>query len=329
MKKIITLFFIFLTTSQFCQISYTKDSTCMGVSFSITAIHDTYEKSKNAVEEAYKEIIRIEELISSWKEFSQTSEVNRQAGIIPVKVDLELFELIKRSNSISEITNGFFDISYASLDRIWDFSNKNPIRVPDAEEIKNSVEKVNYKNIVLNVEDTTVFLKLKGMKIGFGAIGKGFAANKAKIVMKNLGVESGVINASGDIATWGNKIDKRKWTIGIADPVKRNDVIAWLNISNTSVVTSGNYEKFIEIEGKKYCHIINPKTGFPVTGVLSVTIICDNTELADALATSVFVLGKEDGMNLINHLNGVESIIVDDNYKIYYSEKIHKRFYLK
>mgnify|MGYP006089438985 CR=1 FL=1 len=328
MKGFLSILFICFSFNQFGQTSITKDSICMGVSFSITAIHNSSLLASNSVDKAYQEINRIEELISSWKETSQTSEINRQAGISSVKVDLELYNLIARSKKISELTNGYFDISFASVDKIWNFSDRKLTKLPSKEAIESSVKRIDFRNIILNESDTSVFLKEKGMKIGLGAIGKGYAANQAKLIMKGLGVENGVVNASGDLASWGHKIDGSEWTIGIKDPKSKAEVMGWLNITNTSVVTSGNYEKFIELEGKRYCHIINPKTGFPVTGITSVTIICNDTEIADALATAVFILGKEDGMKLINHLKGVEGLIIDDEFKLHSSQNLNKNFYL-
>ena len=316
------LWIVFMTNAVvFGQKVVSKDTVLMGSAFSFSAVSSSPEKSWNAIVAGIEEVGRIERLISSWKKGSETNLINENAGIKPVKVSRELFDLIFRANKVSELSQGYFDISFASLDKVWKFDGSE-IEIPSDEKVKQSVAKINYKNIVLDREKTTVFLKEKGMKIGFGAIGKGYAADKAKALMKSMGIESGVVNAGGDIASWGSRPNGKPWTIGIADPKQKGKILSWLNISDKAVVTSGNYEKYVTIKGKKYCHIIDPKTGWPVSGVSSVTIITQQAEVADALSTTVFVLGEEEGLRLINHLDGVECIIVNDNDELIYSQNI-------
>lgn len=294
----------------------------MGVNFEFTVVANSKNKAGIFLEKAIKETIRVENLISSWKPTSQTSKINKNAGIKPVKVDEELLQLIKRSKRISELTNGFFDISFASIDNIWYFNKPIP-KLPDSSAVKKSILKINYKNIVINEEKSTVFLTEKGMKIGFGAIGKGYVAEKVKTLLQKIGVTAGLINASGDLTTWGNHPTNKKWRINIADPNGALAKAGKFNLHNNSVVTSGNYAKYIEFNNKRYTHIINPKTGWPVSGLKSVTIFCKNTELADALATSVFVMGKEKGLTLINQLNGIECLLIDNANKLHRSKNLN------
>jgi len=293
----------------------------MGSAFSFTSVSDSAEIAYKSNMDAINEVGRIEKLISSWDTASETSLINKNAGIKPVKVSKELIELIERCIKVSELSNGYFDISFASIDKIWKFDGSK-VDIPSDEEIAESIKNINYKNIIIDKVAQTVFLKEKGMKIGFGAIGKGYAADKAKEIMISHGIKSGVVNAGGDLISWGTKVNGQPWTIGIADPANKEDVICWLNVSDIAVVTSGNYEKFVEINGKRYCHIINPKTGWPVSGLSSVTVLCNNAELSDALATTIFVLGKDDGLKLANHLEGVECIIINDKNEIFYSNNI-------
>ncbi|MCB0275313.1 MAG: FAD:protein FMN transferase [Calditrichaeota bacterium] len=281
----------------------------MGSRFEISAVSADPQVAWEAIRAAISEINRIEHLISSWDSLSQTSRINRMAGIEPVAVDPELYQLIERAKKVSVITGGAFDISYASMDRVW-FYDGRMTALPSPEAIAASVALINYRDIELNPAQTTVFLRNKGMKIGFGAIGKGYAADRAKEVMLNLGIASGVVNAGGDLVAWGKQEDERDWQVGIADPRNKEDIISWLSTSEKAVVTSGNYEKFVELEGKTYGHIIDPRTGWPVGGLKSVTIICPSGELADALATSVFILGENDGLALINKMKGIECILV-------------------
>jgi len=294
----------------------------MGSAFRFTAKHATIKTAESAVNKAIVEVVRIEKLISSWDKNSETSKINRMAGIEPVSVSFELYSLIKRAIKISEISNGYYDISFASIDKIWDF-NAAQIHVTSSEKIKESIEKINYKNIILNPKDTSIFLKTKGMKIGFGSIGKGYAANIAKQIMRAENIQSGVVNAGGDLIAWGKKSATESWSIGIADPFDKANITLTLKVEDMAVVTSGNYEKYLTINGKRYCHIINPKTGWPVTGLASTTIICRDAEIADALSTTVFILGLKDGMLLINHLEGVEGIIIEQNGSILYSNTLN------
>jgi thiamine biosynthesis lipoprotein len=295
----------------------------MGNRFEFTLIVDDVNFGENAIDLAIEEIKRIEELLSTFKENSQTNQINDAAGLAPVRVDLEVLELIERSKKISTITDGAFDISYGSIDKsLWNF-DVNMKALPDATVALKSVALIDFQNVVIDRNAQTVMLKNKGMRIGFGGIGKGYAADSAKKLLQNMGIESGIVNAAGDLITWGTQIDGTPWTIGIADPDQTSRPFSSLNISNMAIATSGNYEKFILINGLRYSHTIDPKTGLPVTGIKSVSIVCPSAELADALATPVMVMGVKVGLNLINQLHNVACIIVDDHDKIYTSKNIN------
>jgi len=301
--------------------TYHKTLKLMGTRFEISVVATNESKGNLYIKRAIREIERIEKLISSWDSNSQTSLINRNAGIKPVQIDLELLELIERSIQISKITKGAFDITYASMDRIWKFDGSMK-EMPTEDNIRNSVSKIGYKNIIINRDKKTVFLKDKGMKIGFGGIGKGYAADKAKTLLLKMGVTSGIINASGDMNAWGKQANGTNWMVGITNPLNTEKAFSWLPINNQSVVTSGDYEKYVEFNGKRYSHIINPRTGYPTTGIKSVTIFAPKAELADALATSVFVMGLENGLDFINQLNGIEAIIVDDSNNFHKTKNI-------
>ncbi|MEO9479447.1 MAG: FAD:protein FMN transferase [Maribacter dokdonensis] len=293
----------------------------MGSRFDITVVAKDPIEGEQYIDLAINEIKRIEKLISSWDPNSQTSEINKNAGVQPVKVDVELFNLIQRGIGISTLTDGAFDISYASMDNIWKFDG-SMTEMPEEAAIKASVSKVGYQNILLNKKDHTVFLKLKGMKIGFGAIGKGYAADKAKELLISKGVVAGIINASGDMNTWGKQPNGDSWQVAITNPMNKNKVFALLPLDNGAVVTSGNYEKYVTFNNTRYTHIIDPRSGYPATGIVSVTVFAPKAELADALATSVFVMGKEVGLNRIEQLPKVECIIIDDLGTIITSKNI-------
>ncbi|WP_235935471.1 FAD:protein FMN transferase [Flavobacterium ichthyis] len=295
----------------------------MGNRFEISVIGHDEKMAHHQIDLAVSEIQRIEKLLTTFSNESVTFEINENAGIKPVKVPQEVFDLISRCQTISKITQGAFDISYGGIDkRFWNFDLKMT-ELPNANDAKKAVSLINYQNILLNPADKTVFLKQKGMRIGFGGIGKGYAAEQAKKVLIKAGIKSGIVNAAGDLTTWGFQENGEPWTIGIADPNKKEALFSSFKITNTSVATSGNYEKYVVIAGKRYSHTINPKTGFPVSGIKSVTIIAENAEIADALATPVTVLGIEIGLDFINQLPNIGCIIIDDFNQIYHSNNIN------
>ena len=301
---------------------FKKAVRLMGNSFEITVVANDETWANEKINNAIKEIQRIEKLLTTFDEESQTNLVNQQAGIAPVKVSAEMFGLIQRSVKISDITQGAFDITYGSIDKkLWNF-DKNMTALPDAHTALSMVRLINYRNIISDASNCTVMLKEKGMRIGFGGIGKGYSAEMAKALLKREGVTSGIVNASGDLAAWGLQANGQPWTIGIANPDNAHMPFSYMNITDMAVATSGNYEKFVMIDGKKYSHTINPKTGLPVTGIKSVTIISPNAEIADAMATPVTIMGIRAGIGLINQVKHVECIIIDDNNHIYSSKNI-------
>jgi FAD:protein FMN transferase len=295
----------------------------MGNRFEITVVSDNETEALVSIDDAVAEISRIEKLLTTFNESSQTNLINRHAGIAPVKVDKEVFDIIQRSKKISDVTQGSFDITYGSVDKkLWNF-DKTMTALPDAETAKKSVHLINYRNVLLDEKKCTVFLKEKGMRIGFGGIGKGYAAERAKYILQQKGIESGIVNAAGDLTAWGYQPNGKEWTIGIADPNSAHHPFSYLSITNMAIATSGNYEKFITINGKRYSHTIDPKTGLPVTGIKSVTIMSPNAEIADAMATPVMIMGIKVGLNMVNQVKGLACIIVDDNDKIYTSKNIN------
>lgn len=294
----------------------------MGNQFEFTVITASENEAEKLFEVAITEIQRIEKLLTTFSNDSITAKINEMAGIQAVEVDDEVFQLIKRAQFISKITQGAFDISYGSLDKkFWNF-DLQMTSLPNPNEAKKSVALINYENIILDETNQTVFLKNKGMRIGFGGIGKGYAAEMAKKKLIEANVESGIVNASGDLTAWGFQENGEPWTIGIADPNQKNAIFSAFKITNRAVATSGNYEKFVIINNKKYSHTIDPKTGYPVSGIKSVTILAENAEIADALATPVTVMGIEIGLDFINQLKNIGCIIVDDNNKTYFSNNI-------
>ena len=295
----------------------------MGNRFEFTTVTEDGAMAAMAIAAAIKEVSRIEELLSTFKESSQVNEINNFAGVKPVRVDKEVIGLVLRSLKISSLTQGAFDITYGSMDKsLWNF-DVNMTSLPDRETALQSVALINYQNVLVNTKTSTVMLKHKGMRIGFGGIGKGYAADRARKVMTDMGIKSGIVNAAGDLVTWGTQPNCQAWTVGIADPNHKQHAFSALSISNMAIATSGNYEKYAVIDGQKYSHTIDPKTGLPVTGIKSVSVICPSAELADALATPIIVMGAAVGLNLIDQLNNVACVVIDDNDRIHTSKNIN------
>lgn len=312
----ISLFFVIICyVSAHSQVLRKRTTLLMGGRFDISIVDKDSLSAEKNIDDVIAEITRIEYLISDWKPTSQVSEVNQNAGIKPVKVDHEVFELTKRAIKLSEITNGGFDISFAAMDRIWKFDG-SMTEMPSAEAIKQSVEKVGYKNIILDSTESTVFLKLKGMKIGFGALGEGYATDKCRAMMIKKGVQSGIINGSGDMSTWGKQPNGKDWKIGITNPFKPEKILAAIPLKERAVTTSGSYEKFVVFNGKRYSHIINPATGYPAIGLCSVTVFGPNAETANGLSTSMMVLGQKEGLLLLQKFPDYSCVMITDKGKV-------------
>jgi len=301
---------------------FQRTDLLMGNRFDLGIVSENSMDANAGLAEAVEEIKRIERLLTTFDERSQTNQINANAGIAPVEVDQEVFDLITRAQKIANLTQGAFDLSYGSLDkRLWNF-DQEMTSLPDPIEMAKSVRLIDYQAIELDAANQTVFLRKKGMRIGFGGIGKGYAADRAKSLLVNLGFQHGVVNASGDMSAWGLNERGLPWQVAIVDPDDPQKTIAHFDLTNAAVATSGNYEKYVMIAGKKYSHTINPKTGYPIQGIKSVSVFAPVAELADALTTPIAVMGVEVGLDLVNQLNGINCVIIDDDNRIYQSKNI-------
>lgn len=325
MKKLSLLLF-FISAALQAQVVHKRVVKLMGSRFDLTVVANDEPQAQAYIDTAIVEITRIENLLSEWIPTTPVSAINRNAGIKPVKVDKELFDLTERALHYSKISDGAFDISFAAADKIWKFDGSMKT-LPTRQVVKASVRKIGYENIILDAKNQTIFLQLPGMKIGFGSIGKGYAADKAKQLLVSKGVVAGIMNASGDMNAWGKQPDGEPWTVGITNPLDKEAVFAIFPLTDGAVVTSGTYEKFIEIDGKRYAHIIDPRTGYPASGVSSVTVFSTNAEMANGLSTAVVVLGVEKGLKLLNQVKFVSGVIVDDNGKIFHTNNIDLQNY--
>jgi thiamine biosynthesis lipoprotein len=328
-QKLLMLLVISCCFSAYSQVLRKRTTLLMGGRFDISIVAKDSLTAEQNINEVIAEITRIENLISDWKPDSQVSQVNQNAEIKPIKVDREVFELAQRALKLSEITNGGFDVSFAAMDRIWKFDG-SMTEMPSAEAIKKSVEKVGYKNIILDSVQSTIFLKLKGMKIGFGALGEGYATDKCRTMMMAKGIEAGIVNGSGDMSTWGKQPNGQPWKIGITNPFKPEKLLAVVPLNQGAVTTSGSYEKFVIFNGKRYSHIINPATGYPATGLCSVTVFGPNAETANGLSTSMMVLGQTKGLLLLQKFPDYSCVMITDNGKVIKSKNFSiKKFKAK
>lgn len=279
-------------------------------------------ESKQIFNAVYREAARIINIISAWQEGTEVSEINRNAGIQPVRVCDELYGLLKRAVHVSKLTEGLFDITFASIDKLW-YYDRVMKSLPSHESIRNSVRNINYEYIRFNDADQSVFITNKGTKIELGASGKGFVTTKMKsLLIHTFGITSGLINAGGDLVCWGKKADGSDWRIGVVDPNDKKKQLAVIPVHNKAIATSGSYERFAEFNGKKYSHIIHPKTGYPVEGILSVTVISTDAEMSDAIATSVFLMGVAKGLHFVNQFNDIQCFIIDDDHRYHFSENL-------
>jgi thiamine biosynthesis lipoprotein len=295
--------------------------TKMGSPFEVTAVLENEELARQAVDKVYAEVDRIEALISEWRGDSEVSAINAAAGDHAVAVSPEVFELIRRSIKVSELTEGAFDITWLSVGKLWDMKAAHPAR-PSPAAIEAALADTGSRHIALDSSARTVFLRAKGTQIGFGGIGKGYAANRGVAVLRELGARGGIVSAGGDMMAFGVREDGEPWRIGIADPFQPDKVFGYVRLANQAIVTSGDYERFVVIDGHRYSHIIDPRTGYPAEELRSVTIICPDAELADALATGVTVLGRERGMALVNRLKNVHALLVDRDGRVHVSRHL-------
>jgi len=283
-----------------------RTGSVMGTSLELRAIGEDAAALDAALEAAEAEIRRVEDLMTDWRP-SPLENLNAAAGQGPQVVPKELFDLVARGVELGRLTGGAFDLTYAAVGELWDFKQRPPI-VPETEAVRAALERVGYDQLVLDPAAFTIDLPA-GMRIGLGGIAKGYGVDRAMAVLLERGVEHGMVNAGGDLKALGNKLGE-PWEIAIRHPRDRERVLALLPVSNVCVVTSGDYERFFEHEGRRYHHILDPRTGYPSTGCMSATVTAPDAALADALATSLCVLGVEQGLELVESLPRVEAILV-------------------
>jgi len=280
----------------------------MGTVCEITALGHDRAALTEAVSAAFSEMSRVESLMSSYRDDSDVSRINRSAGGEPVRVAPEVFELLSRSKDICLMSDGAFDVTAASFTGLWEFEADNP-RVPSREEIEQRLGLTGCGMLLLDPEGPRAGLAREGARISLGGIAKGYAVDRAVGALRDRGVKSALVNAGGDIRALGDKA-VGPWKVGVRHPRKKSGLIGRIEVRDAAVATSGDYEKFFQAGGVRYCHILDPRTGMPAQGVMSATVTAEEAWLADALATAVFVLGPEEGTGLARRLKGVEAALI-------------------
>ena len=299
---------------------YRHHCRLMGCAFELIVADENGEQAQLWLQQGVEEIKRIEQLLTEYDEGSETSLLNRNAGKEPVKVSHEVYDLLVRCSSIATLTQGAFDISIGPLKKLYHFK-KGDYNLPSRSLLQATLCHVGHEHILL-LPDCKVLLRKKGMRISFAAIGKGYAADKVKQLWVANGVKAGVVNASGDLTVIGTKADSSSWQAGIANPDEPNSVLLYVPLHDCSIATSGDYEQYFIKDGVRYSHTLNPKTGYPLTGVKSVSIISHSAELCDALATAVYVMGVEVGLHFVAQLPDVKCIMVDNDNRLVLSKNI-------
>jgi FAD:protein FMN transferase len=279
------------------------------------AIYDN--PTEFAFEASFKRIDEIEHQMSLNIIDSDLSHINENAGLMGISVPEDTFNVIKKAIEIAKLSDGAFDPSIGPLVSAWGIGTDNA-RVPSHEEILQLLPLINYADIVLNTNSSTVTLKRSGMILDLGGIAKGYAADEVRAVLLNQDVKSAIINLGGNILTVGTKPDGTLWRIGIQDPAQdRGAFVMILSIEDTAIVTSGPYERFFTVGDTSYHHIIDTNTGYPVKSDLeSISIISGNSFVADALSTAVYSLGLEEGMKLIEKMDSIEAVAITYNQEI-------------
>lgn len=302
--------------------TFQKTETIMGTVVTVTVATDSPEKGSAAIDAALEEIKRLDRMMSLYKEESEITKVNMAAGRQPVKVSPEIIEVVEAGNRVSEMTQGAFDVTIGPLVVLWQMRLKEG-KVPSDSEIRAVLTRVGYKNIVINKKKSTIFLNMPGMILDLGGVAKGYAADRAAAVLAAKGIKNAIVSVAGDIRVMGRRPDGKAWRIGIQHPREKDKTMAVLELSNVSISTSGDYERFQIINNKRYHHIIDARTGMPSTGMEAVTVIGDRGALVDPLTTALFVLGPQKGMKIVKQL-GYEAIFVDDHGRVVSTEGLRQ-----
>jgi thiamine biosynthesis lipoprotein len=298
-----------------------KTETIMGTEVTITVVAKSVEEGGAAIDAGMAELRRFDAMMSLYKDTSEITRVNLAAGKVPVTVSPEMIEAVEAAAEVSKLSEGVFDITIGPLVVLWQMRLKEGT-VPSDREIARVRQLVNYKNIIIDKRVSTLFLKRPGMIMDLGGM-KGYIADRTADVLKKRGMNNAVIAVAGDIWVLGHREDGKPWRIGVQHPREHDKVLAVLDLSDKYISTSGDYERYKIVQKKRYHHIIDPRTGKPSKGVISVTLIGDKGALIDPLSKAPFILGPEEGLKIVKKA-GAEAIIVDDQGKVFMTDGVEK-----
>jgi len=314
-------------------VEYRSDQFLMDTLVSIRVFGTNEDALREAVREAYAEMHRIADLTDRFPAAgsaacaaSNVCQINRMAGVRPVRVDKDVFAMLEMARNYHNLTGGAFDVTIGPVMGLWGFGDKSP-RVPGDDEIKASLVSVNNDNVRLDAKTLSVFLEKKGMILDLGAVAKGYATEKAVQVLKKNGIKKALIDAGGTIRVIGNSVGNTPWRIGIKNPASMGDIVAVVSLTDMAAVTSGDYYRYFEAKGRRWNHILDPRTGYPATENRSVTVVAKDAALADVLSTALFVLEPEKALEKARQL-GVEVFIVRADSRILYTPGLQGRMEL-
>ena len=312
-RKKLFLFVVFLFLLENCYPEFISETRiALGTFFQIKI--EKKNNSSEIINQAFKKVDELEDKLSVFREGSDVYKINKYKK---ATVSSETIEVIKRSFEISRITDGAFDITCKPLINLYKKCGKEK-RLPSKKEIKETLKKINWKDV--KITGNEIVLK-KGMEIDLGGIAKGYIVDKIVEFLKMKGIKNGLVNAGGDIYCWGKNPEGKRWKIGIRNPFYKDRIIGKISLTEKGIATSGDYEQYIKIKGKKFSHIVNPKTGKTVQNFpVSLTVIAHNCTTADGLATGFFVSGIKKAVEIANKIKEVEVLIVDENKKVYKSK---------
>lgn len=278
---------------------------------------DDQEEAETIWQAVFREFTEVDQVMSRYREGSELSRVNHDAAEAPVPVSEGLFAVLQKARELSELSNGAFDISFASVGYLYDF--REGVQ-PDDEAVQEGLARINFRDILLNETEQTVAFRKRGLMLDLGGIAKGYAVDQGVRVLRQAGIGHARLSAGGDMRLLGDRRG-RPWMVGVRDPRQRDKQAVVIPLSDTAISTSGDYERFfIDDKGQRIHHILSPSTGRPVGAVQSVTILGEETMITDGLSTAVFVLGAKEGLVLVNDLDGIDAVIIDENRRMHYSE---------
>ena len=302
-----------------------RSRLAMGSQLTLTAWTNDEDHALSAFEAAFAEFDRLEALMSIWRDKSDVQRINDAAGQAPVAVSPEVIEVLLAAQQVSEWTGGKFDITFAALADVWKFDHDQDNRVPAPEDIQRRIPLVDYTALEVDPKAGTAFLTHTGMRVHLGGIGKGYAVERAMGILRSRGIRDFMIQSGGDLYVGGLR-DGQPWPLGINDPRGTGgQSFATVVLTDATLSTSGDYERFFFKDGRRYHHIIDPDLGEPARGCRSVTIIAPSPLLADGLSTGVFILGPEAGLALVEKLPDVEAVIVTADNQVVMSSGLKDR----